>query len=178
MKLEKRDVTTSHIDRDYLDDVASFLPHRHPVVFDVGANTGQSVETFRPRFSDCILHAFEPSPSTLEEPSLNTSNFAGVHLWNCALGSTPGQMKFLENSKSNMSSFLPLGDFGWGEITKETTVDVNTVDAFCAREGIKTIDILKSEPRGLITRSSRAVEQATTITISIFSLIICCRYIE
>jgi hypothetical protein len=47
-----------------------------------------------------------------------------------------------------MSSFLPLGESGWGEVTKETLVNVKTIDEFCKEENIERIDILKSDTQG------------------------------
>jgi FkbM family methyltransferase len=170
----KRPVSNNAVGRNPFDDIASFLGHKRPVILDVGANVGQSVWNFRSRFSDCILHSFEPSPSTFEKLSENVQNLADVHLWNYALGSTPGQMNFLENSKPKMSSFLPLSDFGWGEITKETTVDVSTVDAFCASHGIETIDILKTDTQGYdyeVFKGCEAMMRAGNISLIYFEII-------
>ena len=47
-----------------------------------------------------------------------------------------------------MSSFFKPGENAWGEVRKETNVDVQTIDAFCNTVGIKKIDILKSDTQG------------------------------
>jgi FkbM family methyltransferase len=134
--------------RDPLEDMARLLHHDHPVVFDVGANVGQTIQRFRSQFPRCAIHSFEPSPTTFETLRQQASEIPDVRLWNCALGSTPGQMPFLENSSPLMSSFLPLGESGWGEVTKETLVNVKTIDEFCKEENIERIDILKSDTQG------------------------------
>lgn len=118
----------SQIGKDPLDDMAKFLHNNCPIVFDVGANVGQSIHRFRSRFPRCIIHSFEPSPTTFETLSQKASKLKDVHLWNCALGSVSGQMTFLENVHSDMSSFLPISEFGWGKVTKETLVEVKTID--------------------------------------------------
>lgn len=134
--------------RDPLTDMARFLHEERPMIFDIGANAGQSIHKFRSRFPKSVIHSFEPSPETFQTLCQNTDRFKDVHLWNCALGSSVGKMPFLENSISVMSSFLPLGEFGWGEVTKETLVEVKTIDRFCEDENIEYIDILKSDTQG------------------------------
>ena len=57
-------------------------------------------------------------------------------------------MTFLENSVSSMSSFSPPSEFAWGEVTKETLVEVKTIDQFCEDERIDRIDVLKSDTQG------------------------------
>ncbi len=138
----------SQMGKEPFNDMKKFLRNDTPVVFDVGANVGQSIRRFRSQFPRCIIHSFEPSPTTFETLSQQAATLKDVHLWNCALGSISGQMTFLENSHSDMSSFLPLGEFGWGEITKKTLVKVKTIDQFCHDESVEKIDILKSDTQG------------------------------
>src|SRR5437870_5270270 len=65
--------------RGYLSDV------ERPVVFDVGANIGQSVELYRHLLPGCEIHAFEPSPTTFRQ--LQTVGASDVRLINAAVGS-------------------------------------------------------------------------------------------
>lgn len=152
-------IKTGRIGQDPLDDMAYFLRDDRPVIFDVGANVGQSVEKFRSRLPNCTIHSFEPSPSTFSTLKRKVGNLDRVNLWNCALGSVPGQAPFLENSHSDMSSFLPLGETGWGKITKETMVEVRTIDQFCRDHRIDKIDILKSDTQGFDLEVFRGAEE-------------------
>jgi FkbM family methyltransferase len=136
-----------------------FLPDDRPLLFDVGANVGQTVRGFRAHFPKCIVHSFEPSPSTFETLRREAASLRDVHVWNCALGSAPGHLTLLENAKSTMSSFLPLSEFGWGTVTKETSVEVKTVDQFCQDEHIEQIDILKSDTQGFELEVFKGAEQ-------------------
>ena len=136
------------IGKNPLNDMEKFLHNDHPMIFDVGANVGQSIQKFRDIFPRCTIHSFEPSPTTFETLKQQVPKLKSIHLWNCALGSSPGSMNFLENSSSVMSSFLPLSEYGWGKITKETLVEVKTIDQFCHDENIERIDILKSDTQG------------------------------
>jgi len=71
-----------------------------------------------------------------------------VILNNVALGSRIEHRQLLENSHSDMSSFLPLGADGWGTIDKRTTVPLTTVDAYCDERHITTVDLLKIDTQG------------------------------
>src|SRR5262245_56822115 len=106
--------TSGQLGKFPFDDMAKFLHNQSPVVFDVGANEGQSIYRFRSQFPPCVIHSFGPSPTTFEILGQQAARLKDVYLWNCALGSAPGQIKLLENSNSLMSSFLPLSEFGWG----------------------------------------------------------------
>lgn len=130
------------------NDMKKFLHNDYPLIFDVGANIGQSIQIFRGNFPKCTIHSFEPSHTTFETLKQQASKLENVHLWNCALGSSSGQMTFFENSYSDMSSFLPQGELGWGTITKKTIVEVKTIDQICRDVDIEQIDILKSDTQG------------------------------
>lgn len=131
-----------------IKDMRTFLRNDHPVVFDVGANVGQSVEWFRRSFPQCFIHSFEPSPAAFKLLQVNVARYRDLRLWNCALGSTSGRQLFNENSSGDMSSFLDLGPCGWGQIMTQTDVPVRTVDDICEEESIPRIDILKIDTQG------------------------------
>ena len=133
---------------DPIKDIKKLITTRQPLVFDVGANLGQSVEWFRRHVPKSDIHSFEPSPSCFNLLQENTARYAGVHVWNFAFGSVPGEMSFAENSSGDMSSFLELGTDGWGEIVRHTNVKVRTIDNFCAEQAISCIDILKIDTQG------------------------------
>jgi FkbM family methyltransferase len=154
-----------------LRDMARFLHNDHPLIFDVGANEGQTLQSFHFEFPRGTIHSFEPSPTTFAKLKEQASEFENVHLWNCALGSSPGPGRFLENSSSVMSSFLPLGKLGWGTITKETLVEVKTIDQFCREQAIERIDILKSDTQGFDLEVFKGAEQ--TIRTNRIGLIFC-----
>jgi FkbM family methyltransferase len=165
---------TGQIGQDPLKDMAKFVHNDHPLIFDVGANLGQSIQKFRSQFPNCIIHSFEPSPTTFATLRERAGKLGDTHLWNCALGSVSGQMTFLENSHSDMSSFLPLSEFGWGEVTKETSVEVKTLDQFCRDENIEQIDILKSDTQGFdfeVFKGAESTIRAKKIGLIYFEII-------
>ena len=132
---------------DSFRDIKRFLTKQDLLIFDVGANVGQTAKEFEAGFPHATIHSFEPSPSSYDK--LKKAVRPGrTHAWNLALGSNAGQQTFLENECPDMSSFLPLGERGWGHIEKETLVTVSTVDLFCAEHQIERIDVLKSDTQG------------------------------
>lgn len=124
-------------------DIQAHVNRWFPVLFDVGANEGQTAKRFRALFPTATIHAFEPGP-----PFERLAQMPGIHAHNIALGSQPGTLTFNENTVSVMSSFLPLGPDGWGEVTNRREVTVSTVDEFCAQHSIEHIDLLKSDTQG------------------------------
>ena len=47
-----------------------------------------------------------------------------------------------------MSSLLPLGRDGWGQISNQREIEVSTLDMYCSQNEIPFIDILKSDTQG------------------------------
>src|SRR6187402_3249647 len=64
--------------------------NRRLVVFDVGANIGQSVDRFREVLERPIIHSFEPEPATFAELRRRKGGVPGLSLNNFALGSSNG----------------------------------------------------------------------------------------
>jgi FkbM family methyltransferase len=117
-------------------------------MFDIGANVGQTVDALLALFPSANIHAFEPGRAAFKSLTATHSGLRNVHLNNFGLGSASGMGTFFTNSKSDMSSFLPLGPDGWGEITDRPEVNISTVDAYCSENGIQSLDLLKSDTQG------------------------------
>ncbi len=119
-----------------------------PTILDVGANVGQSVDRFRAALPAAVIHSFEPSPATFAKLMQHCEGLVGIRTWNYGVGAATGTLPLLENTFSDMSSFLAPGPTGWGEVAQTTTVPVMTLDAFADREGIERIHVLKSDTQG------------------------------
>jgi FkbM family methyltransferase len=129
-------------------DMTKFIKYDQPILFDVGANTGQTIDDFNTYFKNGLINSFEPSPSTFKILKDNTANMEHVSIWNCGMGSENSNVFLNENANSQMSSFLELGDEGWGQIKNKTSVKVTTIDEFCKEQKIKRIDVLKLDTQG------------------------------
>jgi FkbM family methyltransferase len=135
--------------RDPFRDMKFFLNSLNcPVIFDVGANIGQSVDSFRQTFPDSLIHSFEPSPGTYSKLREHCNGLNGVKTWNCGIGSSQAILPFLENDNSDMSSFLAPGKLCWGKQDRTTDVKVLTLDEFAREQDVKSVHILKSDTQG------------------------------
>ena len=146
---------------DAFADMRRFVPPESaPLIFDVGANVGQSVRTLKAAFPNSVIHSFEPGRETFARLRENTAQEKNVFVWNCALGSVTGEQLFQENIESDMSSFLELSTAGWGEVKQQEKVAVATIDTFLVDHSIGKIDILKSDTQGYELEVFKGAEQA------------------
>jgi FkbM family methyltransferase len=124
------------------------LKNDKPVIFDVGANIGQSVIRFKKILPQSQIYSFEPSARPFDQLSIEASLHSDVKAFQFALGSSNGKLTLYENSCSDMNSFLEMGSGGSGSVLGQSTVPVKTVDEFCAEYQINYIDILKIDAQG------------------------------
>ncbi|MDB5243614.1 MAG: hypothetical protein JWP57_4239 [Spirosoma sp.] len=128
-------------------DMVRIIKDDQPMIFDVGANVGQTIMLLRQYFPKSVINSFEPNLSTFEILKQNVAKMHEVRIWNYGLGSVHGQTTFFENSHSDMSSFLKLDKMGWGD-EKKSIAEITTIDQFCAEQKINTIDLLKIDTQG------------------------------
>jgi FkbM family methyltransferase len=133
---------------DAYEDMRKLAATDAPLVFDIGANRGQTIEHFRSAFAHPVIHAFEPGRDTFAALQRCSAGIVDLHLNNVALGARAESRTFLQNTRDDMSSFLEPSVDAWGEITDRYPVDVTTVDDYCAARGVERIDILKSDTQG------------------------------
>jgi FkbM family methyltransferase len=131
-----------------------------PMILDVGANEGQSLDRFKKTFPSSIIHSFEPGRAAFQRLSERARAYTGVHLWNSALGATAGEQVLFENTNTDMNSFLPLSSAGWGQVEGESLVTMTTVDDFLKTNGIEKVDILKSDTQGYDYEVLKGAEEA------------------
>jgi FkbM family methyltransferase len=130
-------------------DMARLVGGTSPLIFDVGANIGQSIENFRLRFSDPLIHSFEPGPeafSILESKYRGTPGVAALN--NFGLGSRNETRELIENSISRMSSFLEPGRDCFGGIVARGAREIRSLDNYVIERRISHIDILKTDTQG------------------------------
>ena len=130
-----------------LNDIRLFISQSDPLIFDVGANRGQSIELFSKAYSQARFFCFEPNPDVYSD--LEKCISSQIQTFNLALSSAQqSDRKFYVNCSSEMSSFLQLGKDGWGNITSEILVETDTIDNFCEKRSIEHIDLLKIDTQG------------------------------
>lgn len=134
-------------------DLTVIVQKDNPVCFDVGANRGQTIQLLQGCFRDPLIHAFEPSSATFA--ALAGQSFGSqVQLHQLAMGEQAGVAEFRNYTQSELSSFLPVNAnkaeniFAEEQLILAESVQVNTLDHFCATQGIAQIDLLKIDTQG------------------------------
>jgi FkbM family methyltransferase len=125
------------------------------MIFDVGANVGQTIKTLRPAFPEANIHAFEPYPPTYERLKSFVANDPHVETHNVALGAEQSTVTMYLAERDVGNSLLPLrSDLPVERIEDcfrpagSTTVPVTRLDQFCRERNIEVIDILKIDTQG------------------------------
>jgi FkbM family methyltransferase len=130
-------------------DMRLFLKNcASPVIIDVGANTGQTVVTFKQAFPDSSIYSFEPSPATYKKLVENCKDTVSVKTWNVGVGSREASLELMEYDRSDMTSFLPPDNLSWAKPIGATKVPVITLDSFAHEHALDFIHVLKSDTQG------------------------------
>lgn len=118
------------------------------MVFDVGANVGQTALSFCRWFPDAQIHSFEPVPETFRILETKVSRYPRIRCHPIALGDRNGvkQIRLMRDSELNTLVDEPA-------LSSEATdrfavVAITTVADFCEKEQIRQIDILKLDTQG------------------------------
>jgi FkbM family methyltransferase len=134
------------------DDLSLLVPGDDPVIFDVGANVGQSIELFSQVFKSPRIFAFEPS-ERCQTALRNKYNDGAVKLFPFALGSHEQKAELREYELSTLNSLLPLDDSACNRFREQrllrcAPVEIRTVDAMRSEMNLAGIDILKIDTQG------------------------------
>lgn len=114
-----------------------------PVLFDVGANLGQTIDAMRGTFGSPQITSFEPSPATYAKLLATHGKLARIE--NIALGDRRATLPFNVTEHSTNDSLLTPT---WDAMQKKVQVEVFTLDDYCERNNVSHIDILKIDAQG------------------------------
>lgn len=119
------------------------------ILFDVGANTGQTRNWFRFHVPKATIYSFEPVQSTFEQLKINAKDDANCVLINEALGDEAG-IKTIRLYDGDMTVLNSLREDAMNNSAgaREETITVNTLDAYCNANQISKIDLLKIDTEG------------------------------
>jgi len=137
---------------DLEHDLRALISEPYPVCLDVGANAGQTIDMLHRALDAPIIHAFEPSASTMA--ALRSRLFGPlVSLHELALGRQPERRQFHNYERPDLSSFLPLttgadNPFRGVPMSGTEMVEVETVDRFVAAQKLPRVDLLKVDTQG------------------------------
>jgi FkbM family methyltransferase len=133
-------------------DLRRKLPkEKFKIVFDVGANIGQTTSRMIRVFPIAEIYCFEPIKSTYYKLKRNTEGESRVHNYQVALGSTvKSQLVILQESSLLNSLKHELNSVNQGDLNQEKVenIKIDTIDNFCVKNNIKHIDFLKIDAEG------------------------------
>lgn len=126
-------------------DIARVVDKFDPdVIFDVGANIGQSSMKYRSLFKGEI-YAFEPVGSTYKALVNNVARF-DVKTFNLGFGDDSRKVKIFLQRSAGLNSMAESLNTSTGMGYEEA--DVTTIDAFCDEQNIDKISFLKIDTEG------------------------------
>jgi len=129
-------------------DMTHYIKIKNPVVLDVGANLGESIESLLGSYPSAQVFSFEPSEESFKVLTKKYQYHRSIKLYCEALGSGNYLRYFNDNDLPFMSSFLELGTFGYGNIKAKRLLEIRSVDNFADSEMLNCIDILKIDVQG------------------------------
>jgi FkbM family methyltransferase len=145
---------------DIAYDIATALPtYRADVVFDVGANVGQSTRKYLSWFPACRVFCFEPVRETYSRLQANLEASDRVHCLRVALGSSAGKGTMCLQGSSDR--FFLASEPGQPPAPDAVTeeVDIITIDEFCEATQIQQISYLKIDTEGADLEVLRGAEE-------------------
>ena len=127
-----------------------------PVIFDIGAYVGDTIKQFKTSFPESYIHAFEPFDESFSILKNRFQKTEKLFLNNIAVGesSVSDAKMYITQNKGSSSLLKPTKDanqFWEGNpllLKEEVKVDVTTIDSYCQKQNIKSIDILKIDVQG------------------------------
>ncbi len=128
---------------EVVQPIQALLPRfEMKTILDVGANVGQSIDSFRTFFPHCRIFAFEPAPETFAELEAATAGQPEVKCYPWALGAREETRTFRSRGTSTMNRIVEAK----GGNTLE--VNVQTGDCVCEKLGIERVSYLKIDTEG------------------------------
>jgi FkbM family methyltransferase len=132
--------------KDPFSLIGRYLPDWSPaIIFDVGANVGQSAEGYAQRFPGAVIHCFEPSPASHAALVTAMAPYAGVTAHRLALGRTEARLSLTQTGRPTMYHLLPAGSE-----TEEQSVEVDVRPGIDVMRDLKIerVDFLKIDTEG------------------------------
>lgn len=140
---------------DAMRDLSFLLQQKaEPIVFDVGANDGETVQEFLRVFPAARVVAFEPFTACCDVLTHKFRDQPNVRVQNVALAAARGMSQLNLYSGNRMNSLLTLDADPANPMaqsfqpTGTAAVRLESLDAFCADHGFTSIDVLKIDTQG------------------------------
>jgi FkbM family methyltransferase len=127
----------------YTDIADAFGLRNIKVIFDVGANVGQSALDYARQFPNACIYSFEPLASTYAELERCVHGLKHIRVFRLGMGISPRQATLHVNADSKLNSLLHAPPN-----STEAEVQIDSIEHFCAVNHIDVIDLLKIDTEG------------------------------
>ncbi len=133
---------------DFFNDVNEHLGnYTFEVIFDVGANIGQSAQYFREKKKNSKILSFEPFEQTFNQLKKNVKK-KDIECYNIAFGSKNENIKANYDLKKPYSVKNSLSEKSKPKYSKECIIKVEKLDDFIFEKKIEKINYLKIDTEG------------------------------
>jgi len=134
----------------------NLLDNSQPLIFDVGAYIGDTIEQFKLSFPESDIHAFEPFDESFFFLKNRFQKKDKIFFNNMALGdrSLADTKMYITQNKGSSSLLQPAkgaNEYWEGNplsTQEEIKVKTLTIDSYCQQHNIESIDILKIDVQG------------------------------
>ena len=158
----------SKYNKNFDEILITLIKNQKPIIFDVGANKGQSIDRFLQIFKDSEIHSFEPLPKLIDHLNKKYNNNK-IFINGFALSDKIEEKIIFTNNIGNygaMASFYKLKDisnfkkdYAKKNLNKLNSIEnnkkfeslmisTNTLDKYVESSSISRIDLLKIDTQG------------------------------
>jgi 2-O-methyltransferase len=141
------------------EKIQQLLGKENPTILEIGCHDGENTLWFIEKFKEARVHCFEPDPRAIKKFKDNFSQYKNVTLHEFALGDEVGKATFHQSSHTDpngdwdasgslMAPKNHLTEYPWVTFDSSVTVDVETLDAFCEKNGIQEVDLIWMDVQG------------------------------
>lgn len=119
------------------------------ILFDVGANVGDYTKLLMDYFPEATIHCFEPAKKTFQKLRENVQN-SNVILNNMGISDevTEKRLYYDEEGSGMASLYHRELDYLGIDFSLSESVRLDTLDNYCKKNNIETIDLLKMDIEG------------------------------
>ena len=96
-KLGYKVVNINSTEREPFKDQAKLITQKQPIIFDVGACTGEMTIKYNSLFKKSTIYSFEPFAPSYQILQKATSGYSNINCYNVALSDMKGEVDFHVN---------------------------------------------------------------------------------
>lgn len=134
---------------DFKTDVKRFHLEKGSIVFDIGANVGQSAKEYASLFPKARIYSFEPVHATFQTLKNNTESLDRVYPVNLGFGEKEEEVEIVLNEDpTSVTNSLNVGLRNRSAHAPRENIMIRTVDRYCEDNRIDSIDFMKIDTEG------------------------------